>query len=210
MMGGLCFLSPLFLLGALAVAVPILLHLFRRRTEPVVDFPAVRLLAAAPVEQQRRRRLRDLLLLALRVAALVLLAGAFARPYLASTTLAADAAVTIVAVDTSFSLSAAAAFARAKELAIEAVRDAPASQAVALMAFGDAATTVRTPTTDRGAVIAAIGSMTPGASVRATARPSRGRRSCWAAARDAWSSSRICSRPGGKAAPARVCRTTLT
>ena len=164
MMGGLSFLSPLYLLGALAVAVPIILHLFRRRTETVVDFPAVRLLAASPIEQQRRRRLRELVLLALRVTALLLLAGAFARPYLASTTLAADAAVTVVAVDTSFSLSSATAFARAKELAIEAVRDAPASQAVALMAFGDAATTVRTPTTDRGAVIAAIGSMTPGAS----------------------------------------------
>ena len=49
------------------------------------------------------------MLLALRVAALLLLAVSFARPYLASTTLAADAAVTVVAVDTSLSLSAAAA-----------------------------------------------------------------------------------------------------
>ena len=163
-MGGLSFLSPLYLLGALAVAVPIILHLFRRRTETVVDFPAVRLLAASPIEQQRRRRLRELILLALRVTALLLLAGAFARPYLASSTLAADAAVTVVAVDTSFSLSSAAAFERAKALAIEAVKDAPASQAVALMAFGDAATTVSTPTTDRGAVVSAIGSLTPGAS----------------------------------------------
>ena len=46
-MGGLSFLSPLFLLGALAVAVPIVLHLFRRRTETVVDFPAVQLLQRA-------------------------------------------------------------------------------------------------------------------------------------------------------------------
>ncbi len=163
-MGGLSFLSPLYLLAALAVAVPIVLHLFRRRTETVVDFPAVRLLTTSPIEQQRRRRLRELVLLALRVTALLLLAGAFARPYLASTTLAADAAVTVVAVDTSFSVSSAAAFARAKEMAVEAVRDAPASQAVALLAFGDAATTVTTPTTDRGAVIGAIGGLAPGAS----------------------------------------------
>ena len=163
-MGGLSFLSPLYLLGALAIAVPIILHLFRRRTETVVDFPAVRLLSASPIEQQRRRRLRELVLLALRVTALLLLAGAFARPYLASTTLAADAAVTVVAVDTSFSLSDTATFARARELAVAAVREAPATDAVALMAFGDTATTVATPTTDRGAVIAAIASLAPGAS----------------------------------------------
>ena len=49
----------------------------------------MRLLSSAPVEQQRRRRLRELILLALRVTALVLLAVAFARPYLAGRTLAA-------------------------------------------------------------------------------------------------------------------------
>ena len=47
-MGGLSFLAPLYLLGALAVVVPILVHLFRRRTEHVVEFPAVRLIAASP------------------------------------------------------------------------------------------------------------------------------------------------------------------
>ena len=70
MMFGLSFLSPLFLIGAIAAAVPIVLHLFRRKTEVVIDFPAVSLLKRAPVQQQRRRRLRELILLALRVAAL--------------------------------------------------------------------------------------------------------------------------------------------
>ena len=64
MFGGLSFLAPAFLLGALAVAVPIVLHLFRRRTEDVVDFPAMRLLrsyerasaalAAAPDDAARQ------------------------------------------------------------------------------------------------------------------------------------------------------------
>ena len=73
-MFGLGFLAPAFLAGLLAVAVPIALHLFRRRTDRVIEFPAVQMLPQAPVAQQERRRLRDLLLLALRVAALVLLA----------------------------------------------------------------------------------------------------------------------------------------
>ena len=75
------FLYPAFLLGALAIAIPIVLHLLRRDVAPEVPFTAVRLLHRAPVERADRRRLRDLLLLAARVAALLLLAAAFARPY---------------------------------------------------------------------------------------------------------------------------------
>ena len=78
------FLSPLFLLGALAAAMPIVLHLLKREPEARVKFSAVQLLRHAPVEHTSRRRLRELLLLALRVAALLLLALAFARPFLAS------------------------------------------------------------------------------------------------------------------------------
>lgn len=161
-MGALSFLSPLYLLGALAVAVPILLHLFRRRTELVVDFPAVRLLSKSPVEHRRRRRLRELVLLALRVAALVLLAGSFARPYLAGGAVAADTPVTVVAIDTSFSLSAPAVFARAKQRAAEEVGEAPDSHAVAVISFGDVAQTLIEPTTDRGAALAALAALEPG------------------------------------------------
>src|SRR4029453_8696932 len=82
-MFGISFLSPLFLGAALAVAVPVVLHLFRRRTDVVVDFSSVRLLERVPIERQRRRRLREIILLILRVTALVLLALAFARPYVA-------------------------------------------------------------------------------------------------------------------------------
>ena len=72
------FLFPAFLLGGLAIAIPIVLHLLRRDVAPEVPFTAVRLLRKSPVERSRRRRLRDLLLLAARVVALLLLAAAFA------------------------------------------------------------------------------------------------------------------------------------
>jgi hypothetical protein len=76
------FLAPLFLIGAAAAAVPIVLHLLRREPEARVKFAAVRMLRPAPIETADRRRLRELLLLALRVAALALLALAFARPFI--------------------------------------------------------------------------------------------------------------------------------
>jgi len=81
-MAGFGLLAPLFLLGSLAVAIPIALHLLRQRADPVQPFSAVQLLQHSRVEQARRRRLRDVLLFALRAAALIVLAVAFARPYL--------------------------------------------------------------------------------------------------------------------------------
>jgi len=73
------FLSPLLLLGLAALAVPILLHLLRRRETRSLDFPALRYLTRTTREQARIIRLRQLLLLALRVAALVLLMFAAAQ-----------------------------------------------------------------------------------------------------------------------------------
>lgn len=161
-MGGLSFLSPLFLIGAVAAAIPILLHLFHRKTEIVVDFPAVRLLTRVPVQQHRRRQLRELILLALRVAALVLLALSFARPYFLGAAAPETAPLTIVAVDTSMSMTAPGQFDRARAAATKAVTEAPRSNAVALIHFADAATVVVPPTIDRGAVTSAIAQLQPG------------------------------------------------
>lgn len=150
-MGALSFLSPLFLIGALAVAIPIVLHLFRRRNDPVVPFGALRFVRQLPIEQARRRRLQDLLLLALRVAAIALLAASFARPYLASAVTATDDGVTVVAVDVSGSMSDPTRFARARALAEQAVADAPAADRVAVIRFAARADAVVEPTADRSA-----------------------------------------------------------
>ena len=121
----IAFLSPLFLVGAAAAVIPIVLHLLERRPEQRVRFAAVAFLKAAPVEHTSRRRLREWLLLMLRVAALVLLALAFARPFFRSVG-ASAAGTTVVALDTSYSLSAPGRFERAKQLAKDAIARAPA------------------------------------------------------------------------------------
>ena len=76
------FLSPLWLAAAAAAAVPLLLHLLRRRIGARVEFPAVRYLARAEREHSRKLRLRNLLLMLLRMAIVVCIAAAAARPVL--------------------------------------------------------------------------------------------------------------------------------
>jgi hypothetical protein len=135
------FLAPLFLAGAALIALPIVLHLLRRDVAPEIPFPAVRLLRRSPVDRSRSRRLRDLLLLLARIAALLLLAASFARPYRAGA--AGTSPLTIVALDRSFSMAAPGQFARARQIARQEI-DA-ASGRVALVAFGDRADVVSAP-----------------------------------------------------------------
>ena len=101
--------SPLFLARRRwRRRVPIVLHLLKREPEARVRFAAVQAAAArAGRAHADRRHLRELLLLALRVAALVLLALAFARPFFAvGARRRQPRGVTVVALDTSFSMSA--------------------------------------------------------------------------------------------------------
>jgi hypothetical protein len=157
------FLSPLFLLGALAASIPIVLHLLKHDPEHRVRFSAVRLLRRAPVEHSSRRRLRELLLLALRVAALLLLAFAFARPFFTADA-AAVGTTTIVALDTSLSMSAPGQFEKARQLARQQVDDAPGASPVGVVTFAGGAQAVVQPSTDHAAATAAIDAATAGAS----------------------------------------------
>ena len=79
---GLSFLTPLFLAGFLAVAVPIIIHLVRRYRGKLIEFPSLMFLRQLPVQAIRRRTIRDWPLLLMRIGALILIALAFARPVL--------------------------------------------------------------------------------------------------------------------------------
>lgn len=74
------FLAPLWLLAGVAAAVPLLIHLMRRRAGARIEFPAVRYLLRAEREHSRDLRLRNLLLMLLRVAAVLLITLAAAHP----------------------------------------------------------------------------------------------------------------------------------
>ena len=79
------FLTPLYLLGLAAAAIPIVIHLLTRKRPRRIPFSSVAFLREVNVAQLRRFRLRELLLLALRVLAIALLTLALSRPALKGT-----------------------------------------------------------------------------------------------------------------------------
>jgi hypothetical protein len=70
------------LVGMLAGAVPIALHLLHRIRSPIVAFPTLRFLKITALKTSRRRQLQQWFLLFLRVAMFGLLAMAIAQPFI--------------------------------------------------------------------------------------------------------------------------------
>src|SRR3954468_18234113 len=78
------FAAPLFLLATLAGLLPVVLHLMHRHKAKEVRFSTLRFLRVSVQRTRRRKYIEDLSLLALRVAALLLIAAALARPAISS------------------------------------------------------------------------------------------------------------------------------
>jgi hypothetical protein len=76
------FLNPLFLLGLVAAAIPVIIHLFTRRRPREQRFPSLEFLTEVNQSEIRRLRLKQWLLLLLRTLAVAALALALARPAL--------------------------------------------------------------------------------------------------------------------------------
>src|SRR4051812_42455176 len=77
----MAFLTPLFLAGLAAIAIPVLIHLIQREKKRVIEFPSLMFVRRIPYQSVRRRRIRHWALLLLRAAAIALIVAAFARPF---------------------------------------------------------------------------------------------------------------------------------
>jgi hypothetical protein len=103
----LTLLAPLMLLGLLGLGLPLLAHLRGREEPRPVRFAALRFLGAGDEVITQRRRVRDVLLLLVRLGLLALLVSALTRPV---TTGAARVAVlgephdAVIVLDASFSM----------------------------------------------------------------------------------------------------------
>lgn len=74
------FLNALMLLGLVAIAVPLAIHLFHRQRVSTVDFSSVIFIRDHHLQRSRALRLRELLLLLLRTLIVLFLVLAFSRP----------------------------------------------------------------------------------------------------------------------------------
>jgi len=121
---GLGFLSPLFLLGIATAAIPVIIHLIHRRKARQVMFSSLMFLRMSHYRTARRRRLHELIMLAIRCALLVLLATAFAGPVLRRGHAGSgDRTQAVLVVDDSFSMQ----YEHAGTTSFERARDAAAS-----------------------------------------------------------------------------------
>ena len=100
------FLFPGFLVALTAIAVPIIIHLFRFRRFKKVYFTNVSLLREVNITRKNRQRLKHLLVLATRVLAIAALVFAFAKPFFNAAPGTAQAGKRYVSiyVDNSFSM----------------------------------------------------------------------------------------------------------
>ena len=129
------FLSPWFLLGALAVGLPLWLHLLRQHKRTPQPFSSLMFFDQRLQSSVKHRRLRYLALLAMRVALLLLLAFAFAQPFINRTsTVANRRTMTVVAVDRSFSMRYGDRMQRAKAEALRIIDGLPRQRLSQLVA----------------------------------------------------------------------------
>ncbi|MDA0577173.1 MAG: BatA domain-containing protein, partial [Verrucomicrobia bacterium] len=78
------FLKWSMLLGLVAIAIPIIIHLLNRNKPRVINWGAMQFLRAALITRRRRLQMEEMILLCLRCLSLALIALAMARPFLPS------------------------------------------------------------------------------------------------------------------------------
>ena len=108
-----------------------------------MPFSSLMLLQASPKALLRKRSLTELLLLALRVSMLVLLALAFARPFIPRDSLPfvpeQQNRSIIILLDRSFSMQAGGRFEAARQAALRHIDNARPNDELAIVGFSDAA-----------------------------------------------------------------------
>jgi len=158
------FLNPWFFAGALSVSVPIFLHLIKRERSRRIEFPSLMYLRRVSKKVIRFQKIRHLLLLLLRIAAFLLLALAFTRPFrnlpqLAAATGRAATTAHVILLDNSMSMAYGDRWDRARKAALDIAARAQTGDRVALVEFSDRVTAL-TQAGDAAAVRAQLaGSM---------------------------------------------------
>lgn len=142
----MAFLTPLFLFGLLAAALPVAIHLIRKEKPPRVVFGTLRFLKNTSRKLILFQQIQQWLLLLLRAAVICLLVFAFARPLFdsrISSLVDADPESAVILVDTSMSMQYGDRFERARDEALAILSDLSAGDEVAVVVFANGTVAVR-------------------------------------------------------------------
>ena len=119
------FLTPLFLVGLGALAIPVLIHLIQRERKRVIEFPSLMFVRRIPYQSVRRRRIRHWFLLLMRAAAIAADRRGVRAPFLPQGALAAAASAAareiVILLDQSASMGYGDHWQRARDAARKAI-----------------------------------------------------------------------------------------
>ena len=156
------FLAPWFLGGLAALGVPVFVHLLRKHITIPWPVSSLMFFERGTQSSTRHRRLRYLLLFALRLALLLLVVFAFANPFIHRSAIDASGHLLLVVLDNSFSMRAGTRFANAKQQALGLLASKPGSQRAQVIALGGQLQLLTQPTSDLDLLKSALESIQAG------------------------------------------------
>ncbi len=157
-------LAPWFLAGALAVGLPLWLHLLQRENPVKLRISSLMFFEKRTQSSIRQKRFRYLLLLALRLALLLLLALAFAKPIWERPPAAVAGDIPslhIIVLDTSLSMQHSDRWTRAQAAANDVIDSLDEGDRAQIVANGPSVSVVTDAVEDRSELRSAVASLTP-------------------------------------------------
>ena len=157
-------LSPWFLAGALAVGLPLWLHLMRRRNPVRLSFSSLMFFEKRTETTIRERRLRYWLLLACRLVLLLLLALAFAKPVWERPPAVIAGTIPqlhFIALDTSLSMRYGDRWGRATDEASEIIDSLSQGDQAQILTNGPSVRVLTEATADEAALRRALAGLEP-------------------------------------------------
>jgi hypothetical protein len=155
--------TPWFLAGLTAVGLPVWLHLLKKHKSTPLPFSSLMFFQQHTQSSIKHRRLRYLLLFALRTALLVLIVLAFAHPYIEQHILPTERSneITVLAIDNSLSMQAGNRIQDARRAARSLVSGLRPGQRAQVLAFGDRVQAMSEVTDDHSGLNAGIDAIKP-------------------------------------------------
>jgi hypothetical protein len=156
------FLAPWFLGGLAALGVPVFVHLLQKHVTVPRPVSSLMFFERGTQSSTRHRRLRYLLLFALRFALLLLVVLAFADPFIRRPAADANGRLLLIVLDKSFSMRAGTRFADAKQQALAVLAAKTHSQKAQVIALGGRVEVLTQQIADAAQLRSALESIQPG------------------------------------------------